>query len=97
MIPLTNWTKIQDMIIECNIFYYLASPSQKPQNSHNAIGTISLGWNTLRTHHMKIPKVITHGLPHNHSRNPRHIHHLPCVNPYRKHARPLDLFLTFLA
>jgi hypothetical protein len=31
----------------------------------------------------KIPKIITHELPHNHSRNPRHAHPLPCVGPYR--------------
>jgi hypothetical protein len=97
LILLIDWTNIQDKINECNIFYPLVSPSQKPRSSHNATCTLSLGWNTLCTHHLKIPKVITHELPHNHSKNPWHTHHLPCVGPYIKHVRLLDLFLTFLA
>jgi hypothetical protein len=40
----------------------------------------------LNIHHLKIPKVITHEMPHNHSINPWHIHHLPYVGPYIKHA-----------
>jgi hypothetical protein len=39
-----------------------------------------------------------HELPHNHSRNPRHAHPLPCVSPYRNtcnNFRPfLDIFST---
>jgi hypothetical protein len=70
MIPLRYWIEIQDKISEYNIFYFLVSLSQKPRSSHNATCTLSSLWNTLRTHHLKIPKVITHGLPHNHSKNP---------------------------
>jgi hypothetical protein len=38
-----------------------------------------------------------HELPHNHSRNPKHIHPFPCVGPYTNTTTTLDLFLTFLA
>jgi hypothetical protein len=46
--------------------------------------TLTLGWNKLLLHHLKIPKIITHELPHNRSRNLWHNHPLPCVGPYKK-------------
>jgi hypothetical protein len=93
MIPFRDWTKIQGRIGECNLFYSPVSPcSQNPRSSHNATSTLSLGWNTLHTDHIKIPKVIKHELPHNHSKNPWHTYHLPCVDPKKKTcktSRPL--------
>jgi hypothetical protein len=47
----------------------------------------------LHTHHLKIPKFITHKLPHNHSRNSWHTQHLPCVGPYRKTYKTSKPFL----
>ncbi len=38
--------------------------------------------NTFHTQ-FKIPINIMHELPHNHSKNPRHVHPLACVSPYR--------------
>jgi hypothetical protein len=97
MIPLRDWTKIHGKISECNLFYSQVSPySQNPQNSHNVAGTLSSGWNTLHTHHFKIPKVIKHELPHNHSKNPWHTHHLPCVDPLKKTCKTFRPFLTLL-
>jgi hypothetical protein len=67
------------------IYFILQYPLPKNLRAPtNATSTLSLRWNKLHTHHLKIPKVITHELPHNHSRNPWHDHHLPCVGPYKK-------------
>jgi len=52
------------------IYSILKYPLPKiPGAPTNATSTLSLGWNRLRTHHLKIPKVLTHELPHNHSKN----------------------------
>jgi hypothetical protein len=40
------------------------------------------GQNTFHTQ-FKIPKNIMYELPYNHFRNPKHVHSLPCVSPYR--------------
>ncbi len=40
------------------------------------------GQNTFHIQ-FKIPKNIMHELSHNHCKNPRHVHPLPCVGPYR--------------
>jgi hypothetical protein len=53
------------------IYYILQYPLPKSLGtSTNATSTLSLGWNKLHTHHLKIPKVHAHELPHNHSKNP---------------------------
>jgi hypothetical protein len=64
-----------------------------------------LGKNTFHTQ-FKIPKNIPHELPHNHSTNPKHIHPLLCVGPYRNtcnNSRPfpdilntMKVFLSWL-
>jgi hypothetical protein len=60
MIPFRNWLEIQGKMNQGNMFYYSVSPSQKPQAPTDVTGTLSLGWKRLHTHHLKIPKVITH-------------------------------------
>ncbi len=88
-----TWQRFRAGAVEV-IYSILEYPLPKsPGAPTNATCTISLGWNRLCTHHLKIPKVLTHELPHNHSRNPWHNHPLPCVGPYRKNIKPLDLFL----
>jgi hypothetical protein len=93
MILLRDWIKIRGRINQGNVFYFLVSPSQKPQSSHKCNMYLSLGWNRLHTHHFKIPK----------------LSHMSChttileildtiiislvLVPIEKHIRPLDLFL----
>ncbi len=50
------------------------------------------GQNTFHTQ-FKIPKNITHELPHNHSRNPRHVHPFLCVAPYKNTCNNFGSFL----
>jgi hypothetical protein len=95
MIPLRDWIeKFRAWWVKViySILQYPLPKSLGPPT--NASCTFSLGWNRLHIHHLKIPKVITHELPRNHSRNPWHNHPLPCVGPYRKNTKLLDLFLA---
>jgi len=53
-----------------------------------------------KTHYMlssKIPKNITHELPHNHSKNPKHGHPLLCVGPYRNTCNNSRPFFDILS
>jgi len=53
-----------------------------------------------KTHFMlssKIPKNITHELSHNHSKNPRHGHPLPCVGPYKNTCNNSGPFFNILS
>ncbi len=38
-----------------------------------------------------------HGLPHNHSKNPRHVHPFPCVGPYRNTCNKSKFFPDILS
>jgi len=81
MVPLRDWTKIQDRIGECNLFHFSVSPcSLNARSSHNPIGTLSSGW-THCTLSLSFPSHQTWSCHNNHSKNPWHIHHLPCVGP----------------
>jgi hypothetical protein len=87
MVLLRDWIEIQGRINECNQLYSPISPcSQNPRSSHSTVSTFSLGWYTLHIK-LKIPKVIKHELPHNHSKNPWHIHHLLCVGLLKKSCK----------
>jgi hypothetical protein len=50
-----------------------------------------------RQNTFKIPKNIMHGLPHNHSKNPRHVHPFPCVGPYRNTCNKSKFFPDILS
>jgi len=70
MVPLKDWTEIQDMIGECNLFHFSIFPcSQNPWNSHNPTGTFSLGW-THYTLNLKSLNHQTWSCHNNHSKNP---------------------------
>jgi len=89
---LRDWTEIQGRVSQYNHLYFSTFPhSQNPRSSHNAT---SIFFKTKPS--SRIPKNITNELPHNHSRNLKHVHPLPCVGPYKNTSTILDLFLTFL-
>jgi len=76
------------------IYYILQYPLPKNLGTPTTITSIlSLKWNRLLIHHLKIPKVITHELPHNHSKNPWHNHLLLYVGPYKKTYQTSKHFL----
>ncbi len=70
MIPLRDWTQIQGRINQDNVFYYLVSLSQKPQSSHKCSKYSLFRMEQIVHSSFQDPQVITHELPHNHSRNP---------------------------
>jgi hypothetical protein len=95
MIPFRNWLEIQGRINQGNIFYYPVSPSQKPQAPTDETGTLSLGWKRLHTHHLKIPKVITHMSYHTSTLEILDTIIITLVLvPTERHTKPLDLFFT---
>jgi hypothetical protein len=71
MIPLRNWTKLQGMISQGNIFYFPISPSQKPRNSHKCSRYYLFKMEKIMHLSSQDPQSYhTHELPHNHYRNP---------------------------
>jgi hypothetical protein len=83
------------MISQDNIFYYPVSPSQKPWAPIDVAGTLSLRWNRLHIHHLKIPKVITHMNYHTSTLEILDTIIITLVLvPTERHTRPLDLFFT---
>jgi hypothetical protein len=96
MILFRDLTEIQGKIRECNLFYSPISPcSHNPWSSHNATGTLFLGWNTLHIHPLKIPKSSNMSC---HTTTPEILDTfiISLVLVPKKTARPLDLFLTLL-
>jgi hypothetical protein len=93
MVPLKNWTKIQNRRGECDLFHFIISPcSQNPWSSHYPACTFFSEW-THCTLTLRPPSCQRWCHHNNHSWNPWHIHHLPCIGPYKKNVTPPNLFL----
>jgi hypothetical protein len=81
MVPFIDWTEIQDRSNECDLLHFPISPYfQNPRSSHYTTNIFSLEW-THYTFSLRPPSYQTWCCHNNHSRNPWHIHQLPCVSP----------------
>jgi hypothetical protein len=94
---LKDWTEIkgQNQPVETSL---LPSIPLVPKTSGTPIRQHVLfsGENTFHIQ-FKIPKNIMHELPHNHSRNLRHAHLLPCVGPYKNTCNNIGPFPDILS
>ncbi len=93
-----DWTKIQEQShsVQTSLFpniRLVPKTSGVPTRQH----VLFSKQNTFHTQ-LKISRNIMHELPHNHSRNPKHVHPLLCVSPYKNtcnNSRPFpDIFST---
>jgi hypothetical protein len=81
MVPFRDWTKIQDRSGECDLLHFpISLCSQNPRSSHYLTGIFSSEW-THYTLNLRTPRYQTWCCHNKHSKNPSHIHHLPCVGP----------------
>jgi hypothetical protein len=78
-----DWTEIQgqNQLVQTFLFPSILSipKTSKAPTRHQVLFSKQ---NIFHTQ-FKIPRNIMHELPHNHSKNPKHTHPLPCVGPYR--------------